>query len=228
MTIAENIQKIKNDLPAGVKLIAVSKTRPDENILEAYMAGQRCFGENRAQEMASKFQVLPADIEWHFIGHLQSNKVRYIAPFVSLVQSVDSLNLLEVINHEAVKNKRIIPCLLEIYIAKEETKSGLSEYETRELLKSEAFKKMTNIRIDGVMGMATFTDDMNQVRQEFRELKKLFDDLRREYFGGKENFRDLSMGMSSDYPVAIEEGSTMVRIGTSIFGERNYMQNPEV
>lgn len=223
MKIAENIQKIKQDLPPGVQLIAVSKTKPAETILEAFAAGQRHFGENRAQELAAKFPLLPSDIEWHFIGHLQSNKVRFIAPFVSLIQSVDSLNLLHAINLEAGRNQRVIPCLLEIYIAEEATKAGLSEAEACRLLESDVYRNMKNIRIEGVMGMATYTDDVSQIRQEFRMLRRVFENLRSAYFSNAETFREISMGMSSDYKVAIGEGSTMVRIGSSIFGERNYI-----
>lgn len=220
MTIAAKIQKISDSLPSGVRLIAVSKTRTKEDILQAYTAGQRIFAENRAQEMADKFPVLPSDIEWHFIGHLQTNKVKFIAPFVSLIHSVDSLKLLKEIDREAAKNNRTIPCLLQFHIAEEESKSGLTTTEAVDLLASADFGRMKNIQIDGVMGMATFTGDKEQVRKEFRQLKAIFVSLREKFFRVNDAFRELSMGMSDDYPIAIEEGSTMVRIGTHIFGSR--------
>jgi len=220
MTIAENIQAITGILPEGIRLVAVSKTRPVRYILEAYHAGQRIFGENKAREMAEKFPLLPADTEWHFVGHLQTNKVRMIAPFVAMIQSVDSLRLLKVINKEALACDRVIRCLLEFYIAEEETKFGLSEEEAVELLESPEYRQMKNIRICGVMGMATFTDETTVVRSEFRRLKTIFEKMKATFFKDDPEFREVSMGMSSDYLVAAEEGSTMVRIGSSLFGER--------
>lgn len=222
MSIPENIAKIKEELPHGVKLIAVSKTHPVSVIMEAYRAGHKIFGENKVQELVAKFDEMPKEIEWHLIGHLQTNKVKYIAPFVSLIHSVDSLKLLSVINKEAQKCDRVIDCLLQVYIASEETKFGLSADELHELLQSPELDQMQNIRICGLMGIATFTDNMQQVRMEFRFLKNLFDEVKQKYFQGKPWFKELSMGMSSDYQIAIEEGSTMVRIGSNIFGHRSY------
>lgn len=222
MSIAENILKIKQNIPSSVKLIAVSKTKPMADIMEAYTVGHLAFGENKAQEMAGKHQQLPPDIEWHFIGHLQRNKVKYVAPFVSLIHSVDSLPLLAEINREGAKHQRVISCLLQLHIADEETKFGFNPEEADLLLASELFKSMRNVRIAGVMGMATYTDDMQKVRSEFRYLKSFFDNLKETWFKDKDDFREISMGMSSDYQIAIEEGSTIVRIGSSIFGERNY------
>ena len=221
-SITAQLNKLKKTIPDQVKLVAVSKTKPVEDILEAYKAGQRHFGENKAQEMETKHEQLPTDIVWHFIGHLQTNKVKYIAAYVSLIEAVDSLKLLKEINKQAAKNERIIPCLLQFHIAEEDTKFGLDQDEAAALLKSEAFKKMKNIQIVGVMGMATFTEDMDQVRREFKHLKTIFDWLKSKYFVVDDSFREISMGMSSDYQVAIEEGATIVRIGSLIFGERNY------
>ncbi len=225
MSIQTNIQEIKSSLPQHVTLVAVSKTHPVEVIMEAYNAGHRIFGENKVQELVSKYEVMPKDIEWHLIGHLQSNKVKYIAAFVSLIHSVDSIKLLEVIDKEAQKHNRVIDCLLQIHIASEETKFGLSADELEELLSSNDFKEMKNIRVVGLMGMATFTDNMAQVRMEFKFLSTLFQSVKAKYFADKPWFKELSMGMSSDYTVAIEEGSTMVRIGSNIFGHRNYKSN---
>ena len=225
MSIQTNIQEINTSLPPHVKLVAVSKTHPVETVMEAYNAGHRIFGENKVQELVSKYEVMPKDIEWHLIGHLQSNKVKYIASFVSLIHSVDSLKLLEVIDKEAQKHNRVIDCLLQIHIASEETKFGLSTDELEELLNSNDFKEMNNIRVVGLMGMATFTDNMAQVRMEFKFLGNLFKSVKEKYFADKPWFKELSMGMSSDYTVAIEEGSTMVRIGSNIFGHRNYKSN---
>lgn len=221
-SITAQLNKLKKTIPDQVKLVAVSKTKPVEDILEAYKAGQRHFGENKAQEMETKHEQLPTDIVWHFIGHLQTNKVKYIAAYVSLIEAVDSLKLLKEINKQAAKNERIIPCLLQFHIAEEDTKFGLDQDEAAALLESEAFKKMKNIQIVGVMGMATFTEDMDQVRREFKHLKTIFDWLKSKYFVVDDSFREISMGMSSDYQVAIEEGATIVRIGSLIFGERNY------
>jgi pyridoxal phosphate enzyme (YggS family) len=220
MDIAENIEKIKSTLPEGVKLIAVSKTKPNEAILEAYQTGHRMFGENKAQELIRKQPELPADIEWHFIGHLQSNKAKYIAPFVSMIHSIDSFKILKTVNKEARKNDRVIPCLLQFHIAEEESKYGLSEAEAREILESDAYKNMENVSIAGVMGMATFTDDSEMVRSEFRKLKSIFDNLKNSYFAEQPEFKEISMGMSDDYPLALEEGSTIVRVGSKIFGAR--------
>ena len=220
--IQENLQKILANIPEGVTLLAVSKTKPESDILEAYNYGIRNFGENKVQEMVGKYENLPKDIKWHMIGHLQTNKVKYMASFVSLIHSVDSLNLLETINKEAVKVNRVIPCLLQFHIASEETKFGLSEDEAYALLESDSYKAMKNVEICGVMGMATNTENMDVVRSEFKHLKQIFDNLHEKYFADSTTFETISMGMSHDYQIAIEEGSTIVRIGSSIFGERNY------
>ena len=220
--ITQRIQEIHSALPKNVKLIAVSKTKPINDIIEAYKAGQRIFGENKAQEMLQKYNELPKDIEWHMIGHLQTNKVKYISHFVSLIHSVDSLKLLDVINKEGIKNNRIINCLLQIYIAQEETKFGLDENELKELLNSETYRNMSHVNICGFMGMATFTSNSNQIRNEFKSLNILFIKYKKSSLVKPELFNTLSMGMSDDYRIAIEEGSTMVRIGSHIFGERNY------
>ena len=222
MTIAEQIKNITSSLPATTRLIAVSKTKPIENIQEAYDAGQRVFGENKALEMRDKHEALPKDIEWHFIGHLQTNKIKYIIPYVSLIHSIDRLNLLKEVNKEATKKDRRVDCLLQFHIAQEETKFGLSYDEAVQLLTSAEYKQMENIRIVGVMGMATFTDNNNQVSAEFATLRDIFDRLKKEYFSTEESFCELSMGMSDDYPLAIEQGSTLVRVGSAIFGKRNY------
>jgi PLP dependent protein len=222
MSIKENLQKVKSTLPVGVKLVAVSKTKPAEAVLEAYQTGQRIFGENKVQEMVIKQEVLPADIEWHLIGHLQTNKVKQIASFVSLIHSVDSLKLLSAINHEGQKIGRVIDCLLQFHIATEETKFGLSEEEADNLLRSIEYEAMAFVRLRGVMGMATFTDDADKITREFRNLKMTFDRLKLEYFSENQAFSEISMGMSDDYCIAVEQGSTMVRIGSTIFGARNY------
>lgn len=218
MSVKENILNIKNSLPAGVTLVAVSKTKPNELILEAYDAGQRDFGENYVQELVDKELVLPKDIHWHFIGHLQSNKVKYIAPFVYLIHGVDSFKLLQEINKQAEKNKRIIPCLLQLYIAQEDTKFGLSFDECEAILNSDEFKNLKHIQIKGFMAMASNTTNEAQVEKEFRDLKSFADNVSKEFF----KIEILSFGMSGDYPLAISCGSTLVRIGSSIFGERNY------
>lgn len=220
--IKENLEEIKATLPEQVTLVAVSKTKPVSDLQEAYNAGQRIFGENHALEMRDKHEVLPNDIQWHFIGHLQTNKIKYIIPFVTLIHSIDSANLLEAVNKEARKHDRIVDCLLQFHIATEETKFGLDLDEARELLSSDAFREMQNIRICGVMGMATFTDDKTQVHNEFHNLKTIFDTLKHEYFANQPQFKEISMGMSDDYPIAIEEGATLVRVGSKIFGARNY------
>lgn len=222
MSIAENIEFLKANLPEQVKLVAVSKTKPAELLMEAYRIGQRAFGENKVQEMVWKYEALPKDIEWHFIGHMQTNKVKYIVPFVHLIHGVDSLKLLKAIDTEAKKINRVIPCLLQFHIAEEETKFGLSFQEAEEILKSGDFPSFGNIQIRGVMGMATFTDDETQIRKEFAFLKSCFERLRSVYFAGNAEFKEISMGMSGDYLIAVEEGSTMVRIGSTIFGERRY------
>lgn len=219
--IKENLNVVRATLPDNVTLIAVSKTKPVEDLQEAYDAGQRIFGENKALEMRDKHQVLPDDIKWHFIGHLQTNKIKYIAPFVTLIHSIDSASLLDAVNKEAAKNNRVIDCLLQFHIAQEDTKFGLDMEEAKNMIESENFKKMNNVRIVGVMGMATFTDDVNQVRNEFKSLKNIFDTLKDNYFKD-DSFKEISMGMSDDYPIAIEEGATMVRVGSKIFGARNY------
>tara|TARA_R110002072_G_scaffold278504_2_gene440327 strand:+ start:160 stop:825 length:666 start_codon:yes stop_codon:yes gene_type:complete len=220
MSIAENLQKIKTSLPSSVCLVAVSKTKPVEMIQAAYDAGQRVFGENKAQEMQSKAEKLPTDIEWHMIGHLQSNKVKYIAPFVHLIHSVDKLSLLKEINKRAAQNNRVIAVLLQIHIAKEESKFGLDETELLELFESDNFAEFKNTQVVGLMGMATFTENTAQIQSEFNSLKSLFDVTKNKYFKTDSNFSILSMGMSGDYEVAIEAGSNMVRIGSAIFGER--------
>lgn len=220
--IQENLNIVRATVPSNVTLIAVSKTKPVSDLQEAYDAGQRIFGENKALEMRDKYQELPKDIQWHFIGHLQTNKIKYIAPFVTLIHAIDSLPLLEAVNKEAVKNNRIIDCLLQFHIAQEETKFGLDIEEAKSLLESESFKNLKNINICGVMGMATFTDDVVQVRNEFKNLRNIFEALKENYFKANDSFKEISMGMSDDYPIAIEEGATMVRVGSKIFGARNY------
>jgi pyridoxal phosphate enzyme (YggS family) len=213
--------QVKAGLPGSCKLIAVSKTHEPDRIREAYEAGHRIFGENKVQELVSKYEVLPKDIEWHMIGHLQSNKVKYIAPFVSLVHSVDSVRLLEEINKQGTKVQRVIPVLLQVHIAREETKFGFSEEEIRSFLTSLKPEALQNITVSGLMGMATFTEDIAQVRTEFRTLKTFFDKLRASSLPSIFNLTELSMGMSGDYRIAIEEGSTMVRVGSAIFGVRD-------
>ena len=219
MSIAENLLSIKNTLPQQVTLVAVSKTKPIPDLMEAYDSGQRIFGENKIQEMESKWEQMPKDIQWHMIGHVQTNKVKFMAPFVSLIHGVDSFKLLKEINKQALKNNRIIDCLLQMHIAEEETKFGLDDEELDSLLASSEFKEMKNIRITGLMGMATFTENKEQVKKEFMHLKSIFDKLQSQQ---TENCQmtTLSMGMSGDYKRAIECGSTMVRIGSSIFGNR--------
>jgi len=221
MDIAKNILEIKSQLPEDVKLVAVSKTKPNEDILVAYEAGQRIFGENKVQDLTKKFEELPRDIEWHFIGHPQSNKVKYIAPFVSLIHGVDSLKLLSVINKEGEKNQRVIRCLLQFHIAEESTKFGLDEQEADVLLQSEEYQSFQHVEIVGVMGMATYTDDEDQIRNEFKNLHQIFTSLKNKYFLNWESFKEISMGMSDDYPIAVEEGSTLIRVGSKIFGARD-------
>ncbi|NMH26355.1 YggS family pyridoxal phosphate-dependent enzyme [Flavobacterium solisilvae] len=220
MSIQQNLFQIKSQLPSNVTLVAVSKTKPVEDLMEAYNAGQRIFGENKIQEMTEKWQQMPKDIEWHMIGHVQSNKVKYMVPYVKLIHGVDSLKLLKEINRQAVRWRKNINCLLQIHIAEEETKFGLNENELIELLNSDEFKEMTNIKVIGLMGMATFTDNQGQIKKEFQNLKNIFDKLQQlETLNLK--LETLSMGMSGDYQLAIDCGSTMVRIGSSIFGTRN-------
>ncbi|MBQ6082770.1 MAG: YggS family pyridoxal phosphate-dependent enzyme [Bacteroidales bacterium] len=225
--VKENLETVRKTIPSGVLLVAVSKTKPVEDIQEAYDAGQRVFGENHALEMRDKHEVLPKDIDWHFIGHLQTNKIKYIVQYVRLIHSIDTFNLLQAVNKEAVKHDKVVDCLLQFHIAEEETKFGFTldeiencNVETQDF--ASVLASMKNVRICGVMGMATNTDDMEQVRKEFRHLKEIFNTLKAKYFADCKWFKDISMGMSHDYPIAIEEGSTMVRVGSKIFGERNY------
>jgi|SRR5688572_15117757 PLP dependent protein len=220
MNIKNNIINLRQRIPSGCTLIAVSKTNPVEKIKEAYDAGQRVFGENRVQELTPKYEALPKDIEWHMIGHMQTNKVKYVAPFIHLIHSVDSVAVLEEINKQANKANRMISCLLQIHIATEENKFGFSEEETFNLLEGDKVSKLANVRITGLMGMATFTEDSTQVRNEFRGLKQFFEKLKASTLPKNVTMKDLSMGMSGDYKIAIEEGSTMVRVGSAIFGAR--------
>ena len=216
MEIGKNITSLLEGLPSKVELVAVSKTKSNEEILEAYNAGQRKFGENKIQEMTRKYEILPKDIQWHMIGHVQSNKVKYMAPYVSLIHGVDSLKLLKEINKQAQKNNRIIDCLLQIHIAKEESKFGLSVRESQQAIK--IAKELPHLRIKGLMGMATFTDDQKQIEREFAGLKSLYD----QFIEQKIPLEVLSMGMSGDFLIAIEQGSNMIRVGSKIFGPRNY------
>ncbi len=220
--IKDNLEKVRATLKEGVRLVAVSKTKPVEDLQEAYGCGQRLFGENKALEMRDKHQALPRDIEWHFIGHLQTNKVKYIAPYVSLIHSIDSIGLLQVVDREALKHGRVIDCLLQFHIATEETKFGLDIREAQALMESAEYARLQNVRIVGVMGMATNTPDCGLIRREFRTLRSYFDQLADFYFKGHPEFKEISMGMSHDYEIAMEEGSTIVRLGTSIFGARDY------
>ncbi|WP_299902195.1 YggS family pyridoxal phosphate-dependent enzyme [uncultured Aquimarina sp.] len=217
-SIAQNLKHIENTLPSGVTLVAISKTKPIPNLMEAYNAGQRIFGENKIQEMTQKWEEMPKDILWHMIGHVQTNKVKYMAPYVDTIHAVDSLKLLKEINKQALKHNRKINCLLQIKIAEEESKFGLSENDAIDLLKSEEVQKLRNVKIKGLMGMATFTDDSNQIKNEFDKIQVLFKQLKTTFT----EFDTLSIGMSGDYKIAMDCGSTMVRIGSSIFGARNY------
>jgi PLP dependent protein len=219
MSVRDNLAKLHLEIPSHVKIVAVSKTMPVETILEAYHTGQHLFGENKSQELITKQPLLPGDIQWHFIGHLQTNKVKYLAPFVEMIESVDSLKLLEEINRQAEKNNRIIKCLLQFHIATEETKFGLDPDEAEAILESKEYAGMKNISIRGVMGMASFTDETELVRQEFHGLKTVESHLKNKYFRDDPEFCEISMGMTGDYKIAIEEGSTIVRIGTGIFGK---------
>lgn len=222
MSIAENLKTLRDELPKEVTLIAVSKTKPIELLKEAYQAGQRQFGENKAQEMALKAPQLPNDVEWHFIGHLQTNKVKMIAPVVHTIHSIDSLKLLTEINREAAKAGRTIRCLLQFHIATEETKFGLDEIEAHDLMRQTLASGFKNVIVAGVMGMATYTDNHETIRTEFEHLHKIFKTLKSTYFAADDRFKEISMGMSGDYKMALEQGSTCIRIGTAIFGERNY------
>ena len=218
--IADNIQRIKTSIPENVKLVAVSKTKPNQDIMQAYDLGHRDFGENKVQDLVAKAEALPKDILWHFIGHLQTNKTKYIAPFVSLIHAVDSWKLLKEINKQAKKNNRIISCLLQFHIADEDTKFGLHRDGVAEILQHPSYAELQNIQVIGVMGMASFTSDQEQIKTEFSNLKKIFDELQSSDFKEAESFKEISMGMSGDYLLAVEQGSTMIRVGSSIFGLR--------
>ena len=218
--IQNHLQNITNELPQGVTLVAVSKYHPASDILEAYHAGQRVFGENLAREMQNKHDILPKDIQWHFIGHLQKNKVTYIAPFVSMIQSVDSIQLLQEIDRQAAKHNRIIPCLLQIHVAQEQTKFGLTFQECLDLLEEGSWRQLTHIRIDGIMGIATHTEDTSLIRKEFQSLNNLFKQVKETYFLNDDNFSYKSWGMSDDYQLALQENSNTIRIGSAIFGNR--------
>ena len=220
--IQEEIQAIKAGLPEGVRLVAVSKFHPIEALQDAYDGGPRIFGESKVQEMTQKYEALPKNIEWHFIGHLQTNKIKYMAPYVALIHGVDSYKLLAEINKQAAKAGRIIPCLLQIHIAQEETKFGFSTEECRAMLEEGQWRQLDHVQIAGVMGMATNTEDETQIRREFSTLSAFFQEIKEAYFKEVSSFKDISMGMSDDYPLAIEEGSTLIRIGSRIFGARNY------
>ena len=220
--IKKNLKEVRETIPTSVTLVCVSKTKPNEYIMEAYESGERVFGENKAQELRQKHETLPKDIQWHFIGHLQENKIKYIIDYVTLIHSVDSLKLLIEINKQALKHSRIVDCLLEIDISHEESKFGLSREEATKLLEDSEYKQLKNIRLCGVMGVGSITTDRDQTRKEFRELKELFTFLKTTYFPTADYFKQVSMGMTHDYDIALEEGATIVRIGSKIFGERNY------
>jgi pyridoxal phosphate enzyme (YggS family) len=220
--IADNIKTVKAALPEGVRLIAVSKYHPKEMIEEAYAAGQRLFGENKVQEMTAKYESLPKDIEWHFIGHLQTNKIKYIAPYVTMIHGIDSFRLLSEVNKYAAREGRKIRCLLQVHIAREETKFGFAPQELLDMLASEPWQELTNVEICGLMTMASNTDNMEQVKGEFADVKRLFDSVKQQWFASSDSFCELSMGMSHDFKLAVEAGSTMVRVGSLIFGERVY------
>ena len=222
MSIQANLKEVLSELPAGVRLVAVSKFHPNEAIEEAYTAGQRIFGESKVQEMTQKYETLPKDIEWHFIGHLQTNKVKYIAPYIAMIHAVDSYKLLAEIDKQAAKCNRVIPCLLEIHIAEEESKYGFSFEACREMLETTPWKELTHVRICGLMGMASNTDCIEQINREFGLLNRLFNEIKTTWFIHSDTFCELSMGMSHDYHEAIAAGSTLVRVGSKIFGERNY------
>lgn len=220
--IQESIKNILAELPEGVRLVAVSKFHPKEALQEAYEAGQRIFGESKVQEMTDKYEALPKDIQWHFIGHLQTNKIKYMASYVAMIHGIDSYRLLEEVNKHAAKAGRIIPCLLQIHIAQEETKFGFSFDECREMLQKGEWKQLNNVQVAGLMGMATNTDNSQQIANEFHSLHSFFQEVKDIYFKDNEQFKEISMGMTHDYHLAIKQGSTLVRIGTKIFGERNY------
>ena len=225
MSITSSIRQLQQSLPASVQLVAVSKFNPVEALQEAYDAGQRLFGESQAQELVPKAQQLPDDIKWHFIGHLQTNKVKYIAPYVACIESVDSLKLMKEINKQAEKIGRVIPCLLQFHVAMEETKSGFTKEECEAVLSSDEFFNLRNIRIDGVMGMASNVEDEARVRQDFRQIALLFAHFKVHFFADSPYFKHISMGMTHDYPIAIEEGATLIRVGSGIFGERMYQNH---
>jgi len=222
MSIQNNINAIRLHIPSGVQLVCVSKFHSNNEIREAYQAGERIFGESKVQELCNKHETLPKDIQWHFIGHLQTNKIKYIVPFVELIHGVDSVKLLEEINRQAQKSDKKVKCLLQVYMAKEDTKFGFSAEELVDFLKQNMMKDFEYVSVCGLMGMATFTDDKIQIRNEFKSLKSLFDTVKVEFFDNKPEFKEISMGMSDDFQIAIDEGSTMVRVGSSIFGARNY------
>ena len=222
MNVTDNLKQVLAELPSGVRLVAVSKFHPNEAIEEAYRAGQRIFGESKVQEMTGKYESLPKDIEWHFIGHLQTNKIKYMAPYVSMIHGIDSYKLLAEVNKQAIKAGRVIRCLLQIHIAQEETKFGFSFDECKEMLNADEWKALANIQICGLMGMATNTDSKEQIEREFRSLNCFFHEVKKQYFADEPTFCELSMGMSHDYRLAIAEGSTLVRVGSKIFGERVY------
>lgn len=222
MSISNNLSVVRNKIPAGVQLVCVSKFHPDESLLEAYETGERVFGESKVQEMCGKYERLPKDIQWHFIGHLQTNKIKYIVPFVELIHGVDSYKLLAEINKQAAKVNRVVNCLLQIHIAQEETKFGFSAQELLDTLQAGDWKNLQHVKICGLMGMATYTDNRIQVKAEFSQLKGLFDQVKSSYFAEEPTFQSISMGMSDDFQLAIEQGSTMVRVGSFIFGNRNY------
>lgn len=221
-TIQAKIKEVLAELPAGVRLVAVSKFHPVEALEEAYAAGQRIFGESHVQEMTQKYEALPKNIEWHFIGHLQTNKVKYMAPYVSLIHAIDSYRLLAEVNKQAAKVGRVIPCLLQIHVAQEETKFGFTFDECRQLLADGEWRKLEHVQLAGIMGMASNVDDAQQIQQEFCSLNEFFKEIKQTYFATDDRFCELSMGMSHDYPLAVEAGSTLVRVGSKIFGERNY------
>lgn len=220
MSIVENLKNILNTIPTGTNLVAVSKFHPIENILEAYNSGQKVFGESRIQELVEKYPLLPKDIQWHFIGHLQSNKIKYIAPFISLIHGVDTFKLLREIDKEGKKINRVIPCLLQLHIAEEDSKFGFEENEIMDFFKSGEWIDLKNVKIKGLMGMATLTDNQDQIKKEFREINNLYKEIKKSWFPSDHSFSELSMGMSDDYLIAINEGSTLVRIGSAIFGSR--------
>lgn len=222
MSIADNLKQVLAELPQGVRLVAVSKFHPNEAIEEAYRAGQRIFGESKVQEMTAKYESLPKDIEWHFIGHLQSNKIKYMIPYVAMIHGIDTYKLLAEVNKQAVKAGRVVNCLLQIHVAQEETKFGFSPDECRQMLNAGEWKQLTHVRICGLMGMASNTDNIEQIDREFRLLNELFKEIKNAWFDDSDAFRELSMGMSHDYHEAIAAGSTLVRIGSKIFGERIY------